>query len=92
MNGDTYGDDNPIMKTDPDGKWVWIAINAGFAIYDGYKAYKSGKNKKQIAWAVASNFIGIGKVKRVYRAAKFTKYAGKSKKLDVIALSLEQRF
>ena len=70
MNGYTYGDDNPITKTDPDGKWVWLVINAGFAIYDGYKAYKAGKNKKQIAWAVASNFIGIGHVKCVYRATK----------------------
>ncbi|MFJ6207374.1 polymorphic toxin-type HINT domain-containing protein [Lysinibacillus sp. NPDC092081] len=73
MNGYTYGDDNPVMKTDPDGKWVWLVINAGFAIYDGYKAYKSGKNKKQIAWAVASNFFPLGKVKRVFRAVKTAK-------------------
>lgn len=45
------------MHLDPDGHWVWLAVNAGFAAYDGYKAYKAGKNKKQIAWAVASNFI-----------------------------------
>ena len=50
MNGYTYADDNPVMMTDPDGRWVWVAVNAGFAIYDGYKAYKAGKNKKQIAW------------------------------------------
>lgn len=41
------------MLVDPDGYWVWLAVNAGFAAYDGYKA---GKNKKQIAWAAASNF------------------------------------
>ncbi|MDD1504426.1 RHS repeat-associated core domain-containing protein [Lysinibacillus sp. CNPSo 3705] len=29
MNGYTYGDDNPITKTDPDGKWVWVVVNAG---------------------------------------------------------------
>ncbi|MFJ6207364.1 polymorphic toxin-type HINT domain-containing protein [Lysinibacillus sp. NPDC092081] len=75
MNGYTYGDDIPITKTDPDGKWVWLVINAGFAIYDGYKAYKAGKNKKQIAWAVASNFLPMGKVKRVFRAVKFAKKA-----------------
>ncbi|MGE7998693.1 polymorphic toxin-type HINT domain-containing protein [Lysinibacillus sp. NPDC093190] len=80
MNGYTYGDDNPITKTDPDGKWVWLVINAGFAIYDGYKAYKAGKNKKQIAWAVASNFLPIGKVKRLYRATKITKGVGKTVK------------
>jgi len=73
MNGYVYGDDNPVMMTDPDGKWVWVVVNAGFAIYDGYKAYKSGKNKKQIAWAVASSYIGIGHVKRVYRVAKIVK-------------------
>ena len=80
MNGYTYADDNPITKTDPDGKWVWLVINAGFAIYDGYKAYKAGKNKKQIAWAVASNFFPLGKVKRIYRATKITKGVGKTVK------------
>lgn len=70
MNGYTYGDNNPITKTDPDGKWVWLVINAGFAIYDGYKAYKAGKNKKQIAWAVASNYLGIGKIKKATRIVK----------------------
>ncbi|MFJ3387782.1 RHS repeat-associated core domain-containing protein [Lysinibacillus sp. NPDC086135] len=58
----TYGDDNPITKTDPDGKRVWLVINAGFAAYDGYKV----------------NFIPIGKVKRVYRAVKIAKGLGKS--------------
>ena len=43
QNGYTYGDNNPVMMVDPDGHWVWFAVNAGFAAYDGYKAYKSGK-------------------------------------------------
>ena len=46
MNGYTYGDNNPVMMTDPDGHAPWLAINAGFAVYDGYKAYKSGASKK----------------------------------------------
>ncbi|WP_449445658.1 RHS repeat-associated core domain-containing protein [Ureibacillus acetophenoni] len=70
MNGYAYAGDNPIMMTDPDGKWFWMVVNAGMAIYNGYQAYKEGKNAKQIAWAVASSYIGIGHVKRVYRVAK----------------------
>jgi len=57
MNGYTYGDNNPVMNVDPDGHWVWIAVNAGFAAYDGYKAYKAGGNWKQVGWAVASNYV-----------------------------------
>ena len=37
------------MGVDPDGHAPWLAINAGFAIYDGYKAYKAGKSKTGIA-------------------------------------------
>nr|WP_276565610.1 RHS repeat-associated core domain-containing protein [Bacillus thuringiensis] len=48
MNGYTYADNNPVMNVDPDGHWVWIAVNAGFAAYDGYKAYKAGGNWKQV--------------------------------------------
>ncbi|WP_425595531.1 RHS repeat domain-containing protein [Priestia flexa] len=65
QNGYTYVNNNPVMYVDPDGHLLWFAVNAGFAAYDGYKAYKAGKNKKQIAWAVASNFIKVGKIARV---------------------------
>ena len=70
MNGYTYADDNPVMNRDPDGHWAWAVVNAGFAVYDGYKAYKAGKNKKQIAWAVASSFVKIGHVKKAGSALK----------------------
>ena len=53
QNGYTYGDNNPVMMVDPDGHWVWFAVNAGFAAYDGYKAYKSGKGWKGVAKAAA---------------------------------------
>jgi len=61
------------MHVDPDGHWVWLAINAGFAAYDGYKAYKAGKSKKQIAWAVASNFIKVGYIKKASRVLRLDK-------------------
>ncbi|WP_176518863.1 RHS repeat-associated core domain-containing protein, partial [Bacillus wiedmannii] len=68
MNGYTYGDNNPVMNVDPDGHWVWIAINAGFAAYDGYKAYKAGGNWKEVGWAVASNYVKPLKIAK--KAAK----------------------
>ncbi|MDA7025191.1 hypothetical protein PJ311_01045 [Bacillus sp. CLL-7-23] len=61
------------MKVDPDGHWFWLAVNAGFAAYDGYKAYKSGKGWRGVLWAAASNF-GPGKIfKGAKRAARFAK-------------------
>ncbi|WP_052455859.1 RHS repeat domain-containing protein [Bhargavaea cecembensis] len=72
MNGYTYADGNPVMNTDPDGHWAWMVVNAGFAAYDGYQAYKSGKSKKQIAWAAASSLIGIGKIKGLTKVTKTT--------------------
>ena len=54
---------NPVMLVDPDGHFVWMAINAGFAVYDGYKAYKSGKGWKGVATAAAIGFVGGGRLK-----------------------------
>lgn len=64
QNGYVYADNNPVMHVNPDGHWVWLVVNAGFAAYDGYKAYKSGKSKMQIACAVASNFAKVKYAKR----------------------------
>ncbi|MCY8545618.1 RHS repeat-associated core domain-containing protein [Bacillus vallismortis] len=84
QNGYAYGNNNPVMNVDPDGHWVWLVVNAGFAAYDGYKAYKSGKGWKGVAWAAASNF-GPGKIfkgaKRVYSFAKIAGRQGKQAKL-----------
>ncbi|MBJ8095594.1 DNRLRE domain-containing protein [Bacillus cereus] len=63
QNGYTYGDNNPVMLVDPDGHWVWLAINGGFAVYDGYKAYKSGASAKMIVRKAAYSAIGGGKFK-----------------------------
>ncbi|GAA3898318.1 hypothetical protein GCM10022628_23290 [Anoxybacillus suryakundensis] len=74
QNGYTYANNNPVMLVDPDGHFVWMAINAGFAAYDGYKAYKSGKGWKGVAAAAAIGFVGGGKFKLVKNTGKFSKY------------------
>lgn len=63
QNGYTYANNNPVMLVDPDGHFVWMAINAGFAAYDGYKAYKSGKGWKGVAFSAAFGFVGGGRLK-----------------------------
>ena len=48
QNGYTYADNNPAMMTDPDGHATWLVVNAGFALYDGYGAYRSGKSAREL--------------------------------------------
>lgn len=79
QNGYTYGNNNPVMNVDPDGHWVWFVVNAGFAVYDGYKAHKSGKDWKGVAVATVSGFLGGGKLKGAKRAYNFAKSSGKRK-------------
>ncbi|BCD00434.1 hypothetical protein BC30048_3336 [Bacillus cereus] len=65
MNGYTYADNNPVMLTDPDGHFAWMVLNAGFAAYDGYQAYK--KN----GWKAAAVAVGVGLVGgAAYKGAK----------------------
>ena len=52
QNGYTYANNNPVMVVDPDGHYVWAVVNAGFAVYDGYKAYKAGKKSGKKGWAL----------------------------------------
>jgi RHS repeat-associated protein len=79
QNGYTYADNNPVMHVDPDGHFVWLAVNAGFAAYDGYKAYKSGKGWKKVAVAAGLGLIGGGGYKggkiayRIYKARETRK-------------------
>ncbi|GKV68547.1 hypothetical protein NCCP2716_10450 [Sporosarcina sp. NCCP-2716] len=81
QNGYNYATNNPVMYTDPDGNYIWLAINAGFAIYDGYKAYKTGKasGKKglklvgSVAWASGSSFAKIGHLKKASKLLGITK-------------------
>jgi len=79
QNGYTYANNNPVMMVDPDGHFVWMAINAGFAAYDGYKAFKKG------GWKAAAIAVGVGLVggvgfkagKVLYRAYKVKSIAKK---------------
>lgn len=82
QNGYTYANNNPVMLVDPDGHYVWLAINAGFAAYDGYKAYKAGKKAGKsgwklagsVAWASGSSFAKVGHLKK---AGKLLGFANK---------------
>ncbi|MEH7463138.1 RHS repeat-associated core domain-containing protein, partial [Bacillus thuringiensis] len=39
QNGYTYGNNNPVMMVDPDGRWAWIPINAGIGAAFGVAKY-----------------------------------------------------
>lgn len=78
MNGYNYANNNPVMYVDPDGHWVWLAINAGFAAYDGYKAYKKTKSWKKAAFAAGKGALGGGKFKLAKKAIKGARWSSKS--------------
>jgi hypothetical protein len=66
---------------DPEGNWVWLVFNAAMATYDGYQAYKNAKTEGKrgyklalaVAWAVAGNYIKVGKVYKYLKIAKSKK-------------------
>ena len=74
QNGYTYANNNPVMLVDPDGHFMWMAINAGFAVYEGYKAYKTGRGWKYVAKKAALGAIGGGKLKLVRHTGKSLKF------------------
>jgi hypothetical protein len=74
QNGYAYANNNPVMLVNPDGNLPWLLINAGFAAYDGYKAFKKG------GWKAAAIAVGVGlvggaafKAYRIYKAGETAK-------------------
>ncbi|EAE8348015.1 type IV secretion protein Rhs [Listeria monocytogenes] len=79
MNGYNYANNNPVMYVDPDGHWVWLAVNAGFALYDGYKSYKKTKSWKKAGIAAIKGAVGGGKLKAAGKAMRSLKVISKRK-------------
>ena len=71
------------MVVNPDGHYVWAVVNAGFAVYDGYKAYKAGKKSEKKGWALAgsvalsagSSFVKVGHLKKAGKAIGISRRA-----------------
>ncbi|WP_203363826.1 RHS repeat-associated core domain-containing protein, partial [Bacillus sp. REN10] len=87
QNGYAYANNNPVMMTDPDGNYAWAVINAGFAVYSGYKAYKKGEWKAAAVAGRAALIGGAaykgGKVAyKAYKAGKFSKTYRLAKKVS----------
>jgi RHS repeat-associated protein len=94
QNGYTYVNNNPVMGVDPDGHVPWLVMNGGFAVYDGYKAYKSGANWKRVAFAGAKGFVGGGRygaAKRALNSANYLIRPGKYARLSIPAIKGKSR-
>ena len=97
QNGYTYANNNPVMLVDPDGHYVWLAVNAGFATYDGYKAYKAGKKAGKsgaklwgsVGYAAGSNFLKFGHLKKASKVVGFNKKANKGTGKNIHGNSLD---
>ncbi|MCM3735214.1 hypothetical protein M3215_05110 [Bacillus cytotoxicus] len=51
------------MSVDPDGHAFGLVVNAGFAVYDEYSAYKSGASWRGVAKKAALGAVGGGRFK-----------------------------
>ena len=86
QNGYTYANNNPVMLIDPDGHFAWMAINAGFAVYEGYKAFKKG------GWKAATIAVGVGLVGgAAFKGAKIAYRAYKAKKAKKLLTYIGQK-
>jgi len=69
------------MLVDSDGHFFWFVVNAGFAAYEGYQAYKYSTSRGYKGWkkwgyiagAVALGGLGISKGYKVFRLTKIHK-------------------
>ncbi|WP_243292303.1 DNRLRE domain-containing protein [Bacillus sp. FJAT-47783] len=92
LNQYAYGHGNPVRYVDPEGNWVWLVFKAAIATYDGYKAYKKARSEGKrgyklalaVAWAVAGNYIKVGKVYRYLSLAKKVGRQGKQARLKAL--------
>jgi len=65
MTGDfnryIYAKDNPMMYTDPDGKFAWLAFLAGTLIYQGISYFAGVRDAGWKDWTPRlSTVIGVG--------------------------------
>jgi RHS repeat-associated protein len=77
LNLYAYGNNNPVVYIDPDGHWVWAAVNLAFAVYEGYQAYKAGADWKGIAvgaivGGLGGRYLKVGKTAVQKLARKLT--------------------
>jgi RHS repeat-associated protein len=80
LNLYAYTKNNPVKFTDPDGHWIWVAAQAAYGAYTGYKEAKANGQSGwsmagTIALSAASEAVSIGKVVKV---AKFASKALKT--------------
>ncbi len=65
MNGYTYGDNNPVMKIDPDGHAPWWLMAAGGGAAGGLGSYLYQNRNKGYTWKGAFFSGWKGSVKRL---------------------------